>query len=70
MTTILDELKKLLGPNYKPPQVFKEHCAKLARDRKRGKLKRRVANRLTKMERMRQRAAGRRRRKRTRQGGS
>jgi len=63
MNIILEELKKLLGPQYKPPQVFKEYCAKLREGSRRGKLKRKVANRLVKVERARRRTAKRRHKK-------
>jgi len=68
MNPVLEELKKLLGPQYKPPQVFREYCAKLREGSRRGKLKRKVANRLVKVERARRRAAKRRHKKRVRKG--
>lgn len=60
----LERLKKLLGLKYMPPQVFKEHCAKLENERIRKKAARKIVKATRKRERMLKRADRRRYKKR------
>ena len=65
---LLGKLKKQLGLNFKPVQVFREHCAKLKKDRRVKKGARKVVKMIRKRDHARRRAKRNRRRRTTRRG--